>query len=75
MPWGVNGSNDGSVRMSEELIRRLTEAVGAQALLTDAADMAPHLTDWRGRYSGEARCVVKPACAAGRRPTGGAAPW
>ncbi|MEW5889522.1 MAG: FAD-binding oxidoreductase [Pseudomonadota bacterium] len=47
--------------MSEELIRRLTEAVGAQALLTDAADMAPHLTDWRGRYSGEARCVVKPA--------------
>ncbi len=26
--------------------------------------MAPHLTDWRGRYTGRARCVVKPATTA-----------
>ncbi|MBW7900137.1 MAG: FAD-binding oxidoreductase [Rhodocyclaceae bacterium] len=26
--------------------------------------MAPHLVDWRGRYRGAARCVVRPGCAA-----------
>jgi FAD/FMN-containing dehydrogenase len=46
----------------EVLNRHLAAIVGEQALVT-GADMAPYLTDWRGRYTGRARCVVKPASA------------
>ena len=42
------------------IISRLSEIVGTQAVLA-GGEMAPHLTDWRGRYTGQARCVVKPA--------------
>ena len=35
--------------------------VGADNVVTAEADMAPHLVDWRGRYRGAARCVVRPA--------------
>ena len=31
---------------------RLDAAVGTDQVLTDPADMAPFLTDWRGRYHG-----------------------
>jgi FAD/FMN-containing dehydrogenase len=41
--------------------RRLVDAVGAANVLRDAADMEPFLTDWRGRYHGRARAVVRPA--------------
>ncbi len=43
------------------LIEQLVAIVGAANVLTAAADMAPHLVDWRGRYHGAARCVVRPA--------------
>ncbi|HUW38102.1 MAG TPA: FAD-binding oxidoreductase [Rhodocyclaceae bacterium] len=46
--------------MSASLVQALEEIVGAGQVLTGAADMAPYLTDWRGRYSGSARCVVRP---------------
>ncbi|MFC5301432.1 FAD-binding oxidoreductase [Azospira restricta] len=42
-----------------DLIDRLRAAVGAANVLT-GDDMAPHLVDWRGRYRGAARCVVRP---------------
>ena len=45
---------------NETLIRRLSAIVGDAAVLT-GNDMDAHLTDWRGRYTGKARCVVKPA--------------
>ena len=45
---------------AEAFNRRLTAIVGEAAVLT-GADMDAHLTDWRGRYTGRARCVVKPA--------------
>jgi len=35
-------------------------AVGAQNVLTDPADKAPYLTDWRGRYAGDALAVLRP---------------
>jgi FAD/FMN-containing dehydrogenase len=35
-------------------------AVGANNVLTDAADKAPYLTDWRGRYTGDALAVLRP---------------
>jgi FAD/FMN-containing dehydrogenase len=45
------------------LITQLTEAVGTANVLTDAADMAPFLTDWRKRFTGRADAVVFPAAA------------
>ena len=42
------------------LIEQLMAIVGAEQVLSEADAMAPHLTDWRGRYHGAARCVVRP---------------
>ncbi len=42
------------------LIRQLAAIVGELGIVT-GADAATFCTDWRGRYSGRARCVVKPA--------------
>jgi len=43
------------------LSERLRGIVGAANVLTDPADLAPFLTDWRGRYTGRAQCLVRPA--------------
>ena len=43
------------------LLEQLVAIVGVDHVLTGEADMAPHLADWRGRYRGAARCVVRPA--------------
>ncbi len=37
------------------------ELLGDTYVLTDAPDMAPFLTDWRGRFTGAARAVLRPA--------------
>ena len=42
-------------------IERLAGIVGASHVLTSAADVAPYVVDWRGRYHGAARAVVRPA--------------
>jgi FAD/FMN-containing dehydrogenase len=42
-------------------IERLAQAVGDANVLTDAADVAPALSDWRGFYKGRAMAVVRPA--------------
>ncbi|ENO77659.1 FAD-binding oxidoreductase [Thauera sp. 63] len=44
----------------DPFIRALIAVVGAERVLSDSADMAPYLTDWRGRYRGVARAVVCP---------------
>jgi len=46
------------------LIERLTAAVGAQGLITDARDMEPYLVDWRKVYRGATSAVVRPASTA-----------
>jgi len=47
--------------MSEaNFLQRLAAIVGERNLIT-GAEAAPYLTDWRRRYTGRARCVVKPA--------------
>ena len=46
--------------MTATLIERLSAIVGAENVLADAAAMAPYLVDWRGRYRGAARCIVRP---------------
>ena len=47
-------------KLSDTLAARLAGIVGAANVLVDAADTAPFLTDWRGRYRGAAQCVVRP---------------
>ena len=42
------------------LLEKLTASVGVAHVLADAEGMAQHLTDWRGRYTGSALCVVRP---------------
>ena len=42
------------------MIQLFGNIVGAEYVLTGAA-AAPHYTDWRGRYSGQALAVVQPA--------------
>ncbi len=42
------------------LLPALKAIVGENNVLTAAADVAPYLTDWRGRYHGQARAVVRP---------------
>ena len=46
--------------VSADFLDRLRGIVGATRVLTDAQDVAPYCTDWRGRYSGSASCVVLP---------------
>ena len=47
--------------MSDAFLTRLRVIVGGAGLRTEAADMAPHLTDWRGNFVGTALAVVSPA--------------
>ena len=47
-----------------DLLGRLRELVGADALLTTAQDMAPYLVDHRRLYQGAALAVVQPASTA-----------
>jgi FAD/FMN-containing dehydrogenase len=42
------------------LLVRVAAAVGPANVLTSPADVEPHLVDWRGRYRGAARGVVRP---------------
>lgn len=43
------------------MLERLRTIVGDKGLLSDPADMAPWLSDWRGRRTGQAIAVVSPA--------------
>ena len=43
------------------LVPQLQALLGTNAVLTGAAEIAPHVTDWRGRYRGNAACIVLPA--------------
>ncbi|MBT0963658.1 FAD-binding oxidoreductase [Denitromonas iodatirespirans] len=46
---------------NDEFLACLSECVGERHVLTRSDDMAPFLTDWRGRYTGSAHAVVRPA--------------
>jgi len=39
---------------------RLDAAVGSEQVLTEPSDVAPYVSDWRGRYHGHALAVVRP---------------
>ncbi len=44
-----------------DFLKRCQDTIGTRHVLTDSADMASYLTDWRRRFSGKALAVVKPA--------------
>jgi FAD/FMN-containing dehydrogenase len=44
-----------------EFLERCRAVTGANHVLTDAADMASYVTDWRGRVTGNALAVIRPA--------------
>ena len=46
---------------SAGLVARLGAVVGPGGLVTDPAEMAPYLTDWRELYQGRAAAIVRPA--------------
>ena len=46
------------------LVSQLQSLLGADAVLTEASDMAAYVEDWRGRYRGDACCVVLPSSTA-----------
>ncbi|QDF96161.1 hydroxyacid dehydrogenase [Azoarcus sp. DD4] len=48
----------------DTLLRALIDALGIDHVLTRAEDVAPYVSDWRGRYRGRARAVVRPASTA-----------
>ncbi|MEK7230941.1 MAG: FAD-binding oxidoreductase, partial [Pseudomonadota bacterium] len=47
--------------ISADLVARLGAVVGPGGLVTDPAEMAPYLTDWRDLYQGRAAAIVRPA--------------
>ncbi|OGA23423.1 MAG: hydroxyacid dehydrogenase [Betaproteobacteria bacterium RIFCSPLOWO2_02_FULL_67_26] len=53
--------NAKSSRKRPGAIDRIRDAVGAQGLLTDPREMAPHVVDWRGLFHGRALAVARPA--------------
>jgi FAD/FMN-containing dehydrogenase len=44
-----------------ELIDEVRSRFGPKAAITDAGDLEPWLTDWRGRYHGKAKAILSPA--------------
>jgi FAD/FMN-containing dehydrogenase len=46
--------------LDPDLISRFTAIVGKHHALTDEADIAPHLTEPRGKFIGKSRLVLKP---------------
>ena len=49
------------MNIPEPVLTRLKEAVGAKGFSTDAAEIAPHLEEWRSKYRGHSPLLLKPA--------------
>jgi FAD/FMN-containing dehydrogenase len=47
--------------VTADLIGRLKDVVGPSGVVTEPAEMAGYLTDWRNAYTGTAAAVVRPA--------------
>jgi FAD/FMN-containing dehydrogenase len=47
--------------MSADALARIKERLGPKGWSDDAADLAPKLTDWRGRYHGTTPLLARPA--------------
>ena len=45
----------------QHLVEAMVARFGAKAALTDATDIAPWLTDWRGRWTGVSAAILQPS--------------
>jgi len=52
---------DASGDRLSDFIAQLTGTLGPAGVSTDPAEIAPHITDWRGRWTGATPVLVKPA--------------
>ncbi len=43
-----------------DVVSRLKDAAGPKGWSEDAAEIAPHLVEWRGKYQGRAKLLLKP---------------
>jgi FAD/FMN-containing dehydrogenase len=50
--------------MSTALLDQIKAVVGTRGFLDDPAETAPYLSEWRGRFKGGCRAVVRPAALA-----------
>lgn len=50
--------------LPEGLLEKLRALLGPSGLITDPADLAPHLTDWRALYHGASPALLRPASTA-----------
>jgi len=63
MPSRSGGTDEpaaAKAAMRDALIEQLAALVGEAHVIAEAEAMQPWLIDWRGRYRGDARCVVRP---------------
>jgi FAD/FMN-containing dehydrogenase len=51
------------IMTDKDFLQQIAAIVGPNHALTNPADMAPYLQDWRGRYTGSASCIVRPGTA------------
>ena len=45
----------------QALIEKVRNRFGEKAAITDRLDVEPWLTDWRGKFHGEAQAILSPA--------------
>lgn len=48
--------------LTPELIEEFCKIVGPQGALQNADDIAPYLREWRDKYIGQSKLVLKPSC-------------
>ncbi|MDX5983938.1 FAD-binding oxidoreductase [Sphingomonas echinoides] len=56
----ARSSTDNSTLAQQQAIRAVEAALGPKAVTTDAQDIAPWLTDWRGRFHGRTAAILSP---------------
>ena len=47
--------------LAEPLMEALRAILGPRGIITDPADLEPHLSDWRGLYRGASPALIRPA--------------
>ena len=47
--------------IAQDAIDRFVALLGPKGVITDVDDIAPWVSDWRGRYHGKARAILSPA--------------
>jgi FAD/FMN-containing dehydrogenase len=48
------------VAANDDVLEQFADTIGREHIITDASDMAPFLVEWRDRYQGAARAILKP---------------